>query len=131
MMSNTKKKTGISENFSEKLSYDSYFSYKGQNKNAGVQFFNMHSGPEAKFLNSQARRARAERLRGQLTMDAGFTKVFTLLNLKLTAESAFIVQCPRLPAGGQGLQHTQKLSLSSGMVGLSSQHPPHPIPPPD
>ena len=131
MMSNTKKKTGISENFSEKLSYNSYFSYKGQNKNPGVQFFNMHSWPEAIFLNSQAQESKSGRLRGQLTMDAAFTKVFTLLNLKLTEESAFIGQCPRLPAGGRGLQHTQKLSLSPGMVGLSSQHPPHPIPPPD
>lgn len=82
----------------------------------------MHSGPEAKFLNSQARRARAERLRGQLTKDAAFTKVFKLLNLKLTAESAFIVQCPRLLAGSQGLQHTQKLSLSSGILAPNT-HP--------
>lgn len=59
-------------------------------------------------------------------MDAGFTKVFILLNLKLTAESAFIVQRPRLHAGGQSLQLTQKLSLSPGTVGLSSQHPTDP-----
>lgn len=71
-------------------------------------------------------RSRSERLGGKLTMDAGFTKVFILLNLKLTAESAFIVQCPRLHAGGQSLQLTQKLSLSPGTVGLSSQHPTDP-----
>lgn len=71
-------------------------------------------------------RSRSERLEGKLTMDAGFTKVLILLNLKLTVESAFIVQYPRLHAGGQSLQLTQKLSLSPGTVGLSSQHPTDP-----